>query len=125
VKDYARRPNPVSSESRNSVRNRKKITFARPAAAIASPAKPKIPAIIATIRNINAQFNMAVKSSHSSKCTSKSKNGRPAVNDLRPFIAGITHKIAGVGQDLHGLYDFAGLKERFCGTSRADPIVAL
>jgi hypothetical protein len=34
------------------------MNFARPAAATATPENPKIPAIIATIRNIKAQFNM-------------------------------------------------------------------
>ena len=42
------------------MRNRKKINFAKPAAATAKPANPKMPAIIATIRNINAQFKMAL-----------------------------------------------------------------
>jgi hypothetical protein len=49
----------VSNESRNKIRNKKKMNFARPAAATATPANPKMPAMIATIRNINAQFNMA------------------------------------------------------------------
>jgi hypothetical protein len=41
------------------MRNRKKMNLAKPAAATATPANPKMPAISATIRNINAQFNMA------------------------------------------------------------------
>ncbi|HTM12520.1 MAG TPA: hypothetical protein VL127_06400 [Bryobacteraceae bacterium] len=41
------------------MRNRKKMNFAKPAAATAKPANPKMPAIMATIRNIKAQFNMA------------------------------------------------------------------
>lgn len=34
------------------------MNFAIPAAATANPANPKMPAIRATIKNINAQFNM-------------------------------------------------------------------
>ena len=49
------------------MRNRKKMNFAKPAAATASGSasknsrftNPKMPAIMATIRNIKAQFNMA------------------------------------------------------------------
>ena len=41
------------------MRNKKKMNFARPAAATAKPANPKMPAMIATSRNTNAQFSVA------------------------------------------------------------------
>ena len=40
------------------------MNFAMPAAATAKPANPKTPAIKATIKNINAQFNMFLAAFH-------------------------------------------------------------
>jgi hypothetical protein len=57
---HARRPNPVSKDKRNKIRNKKKMNFAMPAAATANPANPNTAAIKATIKNISAQFNMVV-----------------------------------------------------------------
>jgi hypothetical protein len=48
----------MSSEISQIARKIKKQIFANPTAAPAMPAKPKIPAIIAIMRNINVQCNM-------------------------------------------------------------------
>ena len=50
-----RRVSPVIRVIRNTTRKMKNRSFAIPAAATATPPNPKIAAIIATIRNTNAQ----------------------------------------------------------------------
>ena len=47
-----------NNDSTNSTKKIKKIIFAIPAAAPAIPPKPKMAAIIATTKKVNAQFNM-------------------------------------------------------------------
>src|SRR5205814_3092549 len=48
----------MTSDTMNAIRNRKNRTFAIPAAAPARPVKPKIAAMIATMKNPIAQLSM-------------------------------------------------------------------
>src|SRR5690606_12191006 len=57
---YGRRAIPVIREITDSIRNRKKRTFAIPAAPAAIPPNPKTAAIIATTRKITVQRSISI-----------------------------------------------------------------
>src|SRR5438067_1399592 len=76
----------MTSDTMNAIRKRKNKTFAIPAAAPARPVKPKIAAMIATMKNPIAQLSMTastVEWDDRESCNSRAETGRGTPSEKR------------------------------------------
>src|SRR2546423_3118339 len=76
----------MTSDTMNAIRKRKNRTFAIPAAAPARPVKPKIAAMIATMKNPIAQLSMTaskVEWDDWEACNSRAETGRGTTSEKR------------------------------------------